>query len=112
MESRGWNVERMIGNALQMGIPDLNAAHPKWGERWIDVKVPGKYTFTDAQKRKWPLWAEFGRGIWIITAATQIEYDKLFQPPNWRDFWKASWGVIPDIDALITELQNERANEE
>lgn len=37
----------MIGNAFQMGVPDLFVAHPKWGQRWIDVKRPGRnYSFT------------------------------------------------------------------
>ena len=33
-----------------------------------------------------------GIGIWILTAATQDEYDKLFKLPNWRAYWKESWG--------------------
>ena len=108
LKIRGWHVERMIGNAFQMGVPDLFIAHPKWGQRWIDVKRPGKnYTFTKAQKLKWPVWEAFGVGIWILTAASQEEYDKLFAPPNWRDYWKASWGKTPDIDALLDELDRE-----
>lgn len=103
LRARQWHVERMIGNAFQMGIPDLYVFHRKYGERWIDVKVPGKYTFTREQKIKWPVWDSFNRGIWILTAATQTEYDKLFGPPNWRDYWKPGWGV-PDIDALLDEL--------
>ena len=71
LKIRGWHVERMIGNAFQMGVPDLFIAHPKWGQRWIDVKRPGKnYTFTKAQKLKWPVWEAFGIGIWILTAAS------------------------------------------
>ncbi|MGO8994885.1 MAG: hypothetical protein ACLQVI_16340, partial [Polyangiaceae bacterium] len=38
LKIRGWHVERMIGNAFQMGVPDLFIAHLKWGQRWIDVK--------------------------------------------------------------------------
>lgn len=49
---RGWLVERMIGNAYQKGIPDLFVSHPKFGQRWIDVKNPVTYTFTRAQKKK------------------------------------------------------------
>ena len=108
LKARGWHVERMIGNAFQMGVPDLFIAHPKWGQRWIDVKRPGKnYSFTKAQKLKWPVWEAFGIGIWILTAATQEEYDKLFAPPNWRAYWKESWGQVPDIDALLDELDRE-----
>ncbi len=25
-------------------------------------------------------------------------------PPNWRDYWKPSWGDVPDIDGLLDEL--------
>lgn len=37
---------------------------------------------------------------------TQEEYDKLFAPPNWRDFWKPSFEP-PDVDAMIDELVRE-----
>lgn len=108
LKCREWHVERVIGNALQMGLPDLFIAHKRWGTRWLDVKRPGsKYSFTKAQKRKWPILDAFGVGIWILTAATQAQYDLLFKPPNWKDFWKESWGIIPDIDALLDELDRE-----
>jgi hypothetical protein len=105
LEAREWLVERMIGNAFQTGIPDLYAHHPKWGSRWIDVKNAGKYSFTKAQKRKWPLWESYGVGIWILTSADQHAYDKLFAPPNWRNYWKASWGVIPNIEELLAQVK-------
>jgi len=95
----------MIGNALQYGVPDLYAHHVKWSGRWIDVKVEGKYSFTTAQKIKWPLWEKHGVGIWILTGATQKQYDRLFQPPNWRDYWKPSWDAKPDIDALLDQIE-------
>jgi hypothetical protein len=107
LESRGWLVERMIGNAYQQGIPDLYCFHPSWGERWIDVKVEGRYSFTKAQKTKWPLWESFGCPIWILTDATQEQYDKLFDKPNWRDYWKPSWDKKPNIDALMDEIPDD-----
>lgn len=107
LETRGWLVERLIGNAYQMGIPDLYLHHRKWGSRWVDVKVEGKYSFTKAQKLKWPKWEQFGVGIWILTNANQEQYDKLFRPPNWREYWKASWGDLPDVDELLEELIRE-----
>lgn len=107
LRTRGWLVERVIGNAFQMGLPDLFAHHPKWGSRWIDVKVEGHYSFTRAQKHKWPLWEHFNLGIWILTDATQEEYDKLFAPPNWRQFVKVTWKVLSeeDIDQLLQEIE-------
>lgn len=105
LDARGWLVEHTHGNLYQTGFPDLFVAHTKWGQRWIDCKQPKRYTFTKAQKLKWPRWESKGVGIWIMTAATQEQYDVLFAPPNWRDYWKASWGDIPDIDKLLAEMQ-------
>jgi len=105
LEVRGWHVEIMIGNAYQFGIPDLYCFHRKWGERWIDVKNPKKYAFTRPQKAKWPEWERAGIGIWILVAATQEEYDKLFQPPNWRKYVKKNW-KIPSQDEIDKMLDN------
>jgi len=107
LKARGWHVEHTHGNLYQTGFPDLYVMHEKWGTRWIDCKQPKKYTFTKAQRLKWPLWAAKGTGIWILTAASQEEYDKLFRPPNWRGYWRESWGQVPDIDALLDELDRE-----
>lgn len=106
---RTWNVEHTHGNSFQTGFPDLFIAHRSHGTRWIDVKNPKRYRFTDAQCRKWPVWEAFGIGIWILVAATQSEYDKLFGPPNWRDYWKPQWAVA-DVDAIIAQLLSEEAD--
>jgi len=113
LQARGWLVEVMHGNAFQKGIPDLWVHHPKWGGRWIDCKNPESYSFTKAQRRKWPIWDHFGVGIWILTAATQEEYDKLFALPNWRDYWKDSWDLptVDDIDVMLEELNREATEE-
>ena len=112
MRIRGWLVERMTGNMYQKGIPDLYCFNRKWGERWVDVKNPGKYDFTDDQKRKWPVWDDAGRGIYILTAATQEEYDKLFGPPNMMDYWKPSWNKKFNLEVLLMELREEMAEEQ
>jgi len=106
LKIRGWLVEQTHGNLFQDGFPDLFIAHPRYGVRWIDCKVPGRYEFTRAQRQKWPIWDSYGIGIWILTAATQEEYDKLFAPPNWKDYWKDKYGV-PDIEELLRELDAE-----
>ena len=113
LEVREWLVEVMHGNAFQRGIPDLYLFHRKWGQRWVDVKNPKQYAFTKAQKFKWPRWEKAGLGIWILTAASQEEYDKLFAAPNWRDYWKPSWAPpTPDeIDKLLQEVIDETAEE-
>jgi hypothetical protein len=92
----------MVGNAFQMGIPDLYVYHKKYGERWIDIKNPVSYNYTKSQKWKWPTWEEAGIGVWIIVGATDEEYDKLFKSPNMRDYWKPSYDV--DRDKLLEEM--------
>jgi hypothetical protein len=108
---RGWHVERIVGLGIQFGLPDLYITHPKWGQRWLEVKCPDHYTFTRHQKRKFPILDHYGTGIWILTAATDDEYQRLFKLPNWRDYWKPEWGsseIVEDgIDALLDELNKE-----
>jgi hypothetical protein len=106
LKARGWHVERMLANAYQTGIPDLYCYHEKWGQRWVEVKRPDQYSFTRAQRLKWPEWDRAGIGIWILTAATQEQYDLLFAPPNWHEFWRPSFQA-PDVDAMLDELVRE-----
>lgn len=115
LSGRGWLVERVIGNAFQKGLPDLFLGHPQHGWRWVDIKVFGKYSFTKPQRQKWPIWEQYGIGIWILGAASEeectvqhmaTEYNKLFEPPNWRQFWKSSWDEKDDIDKMLDELNN------
>lgn len=101
--NHGWHVERIIGNAFQSGLPDLYAGHKEYGQRWIEVKNESRYDFTRAQKLKFPVLDSFGIGIWVLVAATEIEYDKLFKPPNWKDYWKTRYGAI-NIDELLDDL--------
>ena len=108
LRARGWWVERMIGNAFQKGVPDLYIAHPEHGQRWIDIKNPVAYEYTKAQCQKWPVWDQYGIGIWIITGATEEEYDKLWKPPNWRLFWKPRYDeYLMNVDVLLDELMTQ-----
>lgn len=113
LERKKWHVERLIGNTLQYGIPDLFIAHKDYGTRWVDIKVYGGYSFTKKQRQKWPIWEKYGIGIWILGAKSKVEctkvhmleeYDNLFQQPNWRQFWKASWDIKPDIDNMLEDV--------
>lgn len=105
LKARDWLVESTHGSAFQRGFPDLFLAHPKWGIRWVDVKVEGRYSFTKAQRIKWPLWERYGVGIWVLTAANQENYDRLFAPPNWRSYWKSSW-ELPTIDDVLAQFDH------
>ena len=112
VKERGWNVERMIGNQLQKGIPDIYIQHPKHGDRWIDLKNPRDYEFTSAQIIKWPIWEAHGTPIWIITGWTDEEYDKLFVPCNWREYWKPKYDeqrleLEQDMQDLFDEFEQE-----
>jgi hypothetical protein len=83
---RDWFVMNMTGNYEQMGVPDLYAAHEKYGPRWVEVKRKEKYRFTKWQLEIFPQLTAKGVGIWVLTAATEKEYKKLFGPANWYHF--------------------------
>lgn len=111
LKAKGWHVERLVGNAFQKGIPDIFIIHPEHGLRFIDIKVYKRYHLTKAQRAKWPIWEKFGMGIWILGADSKEactkehminEYEKLFNKPNWRDFWKESYNI--NIDEIIGEI--------
>lgn len=109
LKARGWHVERMLANKFQTGIPDLFCYCRKWGMRWVEIKRRDRYSFTLRQRQKWPAWEKAGLGIWVLTAATQEQYDLLFKPPNWRQFWRPSFATptASDVDAMLDELVRE-----
>lgn len=80
---RGWFVKATHGNMFQKGFPDLYATHSKFRARWIEVKCPTGYCFTAAQLEDFPKICANGSGVWVLTAATEEEYAKLWQPCNW-----------------------------
>jgi hypothetical protein len=83
---KGWFVKETHGSMYQAGFPDLYATHVKYRQRWIEVKCPTGYCFTPAQLRDYPLYEANGSPIWILTAATEEEYAKLFKPSNWTHY--------------------------
>lgn len=80
---RGWYVKATHGNTLQHGFPDLYATHSRYGARWIEVKNPESYSFTPAQEECFPKFCANGTQIWVLIAATEEEYQKLWKPCNW-----------------------------
>jgi hypothetical protein len=111
LRDRGWFVRNTHGNAFQKGFPDLFAFNESFlktefgAVRWIDVKVEGQYRFTKAQCLEWPEWEAGGVGIWIITGDADSDYAKLFDPPNFRDYWKPSYDKyrVP-LDDILGDL--------
>lgn len=85
---RGWLVRELHGDANNYGWPDLYACHRKYAIRWIEVKLPNMKgsRFTAAQMEWFPKLSANGTGIWILTAANEAEYTKLFQPQNWYHY--------------------------
>jgi hypothetical protein len=81
-----WFVKETHGNMFQSGFPDLYAFHQSYGQRWIEVKNPENYKFTPAQLEWFPKFSAHQCGIWILVAATEEEYRKLFKPANWHVF--------------------------
>lgn len=86
LRERGWVVKETHGNMYQSGLPDLYIAHKSYGSRWVEVKNPLAYSFTPAQMEFFPQLASVGIGVWILTAAEEYEYRKLFKPCNWYSF--------------------------
>lgn len=81
-----WFVKETHGNMYSSGWPDLYACKRKYGPRWIEVKNPDKYVFQPSQIADFTRWTAEGIGIWILVAATEEEYAKLFAKPNWSHY--------------------------
>lgn len=98
LRAYGWYVLRTHGSMFQSGFPDDYATHSRYGARWIEVKTPHRTgeVFTAAQLDVFPKLCASGSGVWVLTAATDSEYQKLFDRPNWSYFlmaWKGMQGL-------------------
>lgn len=82
LRERGWFVKVLHGNLFQSGMPDLFICQRRYGSRFVEIKNPEAYSFTSAQWETFPRLIAEGVGVWILVAATEIEYQKLFQKPN------------------------------
>lgn len=89
LKTKDWFAKETHGNAYQFGFPDVYAAHRLYGARWIETKNPVSYSFTPAQLDTFPMMSAKGVGIWILTAATEEQYQLLFGAPNWQYFLPA-----------------------
>ena len=87
LRQKGWYVKVMVGGTYMYGIPDLYATHCVYGPRWIEVKNPTRWSFTAAQKVEFPKLQRNGTKIWILVAATEAEYLKLFKEPNMNKYF-------------------------
>lgn len=87
LKAFNWYVMRTHGNMYQSGFPDLYATHKVYGPRWIEVKNPLAHCFTAAQIEHFPKLETNGTNIWILVGATLKEYEKLFKPPNYSEYF-------------------------
>lgn len=80
LEARGWYVKEMHASSRLSGFPDLFATHIDYGYRLIEVKLPNMEgsKFTPAQIKDFPKFTANGAPIWIMTSATEKEYQQLF----------------------------------
>lgn len=83
LKANDWFVKVIVGNAVQFGLPDVYAAHPMFGAKWIEMKNPKGYSFTQAQQETFPKLHAAGVGIWILFGYDDAELKKLTQPANW-----------------------------
>jgi hypothetical protein len=88
LKIKDWYIKRTHGNIYQSGFADIFACHHVYGQRWIEVKLPGMKgsKFTPAQLESFPKFCAHGSGVWVLTAATEEEYAKLFKAPNWWQY--------------------------
>lgn len=82
MHSRGWLTVKTTGGRFSSGWPDLFCAHPEYGMKWVETKVPGG-RLRPSQRKMFTKLAKHGVKIWVIIEPDG--YYKLFNEPNW---WK------------------------
>lgn len=95
LRCKGWYVIRTHGNMFQSGLPDDFACHSRYGQRWIEIKDPNRSgdVFTNAQHEVFPKLCANGSGVWVLSGATESEYQKLFTRPNWYQYLGCWTGI-------------------
>jgi hypothetical protein len=114
LQMRGWMVCILHANAHQSGLPDLFIARRGLGSRFVEVKQPKKYVFTEAQCEVFSKFAANDVGIWILTSATEHEYKKLFNVCNWWAYFEPTKMRSPKLvkkppEAIGPEADIQRA---
>jgi len=81
----GWFTLETYGSLYQSGFPDVYACKRGFGQRWIEVKNPKEYKFTNMQLETFPRLECEGVPIWILTSN---DLSPIHGPPNWREYLK------------------------
>lgn len=84
LHADGWHCKELHGDLYQYGMPDVFACKKGEGWKFIEVKNPAGYKFTNAQYETFPRLQSEGVGVWILTSETQVPLLK--GPPNWHKF--------------------------
>lgn len=93
LEDRNWIVKVVHATMYNFGFPDVIATHKKYGIKFIEIKRPTGYTFTAAQYKFFPQFCANGAPIYILTAANEENYQRLFGKSNlWIYMGKISDG--------------------
>ena len=82
LEDRNWYVRILHGNVFQAGLTDLVAFHKRFGIRFIEIKNPKSYHFTASQLKEFPKIVAHGTPVYILCAANDENYQRLFGPGN------------------------------
>lgn len=88
LKNDGWYCKSTHGNEFQAGFPDIFACNMRAGSRWIEVKCPTGYNFTQAQVQDFISLTKHGSDIWVLTHEDEIW--KLHRPANWVSYLR--WG--------------------
>lgn len=84
LRANGWFCKELHGDLYQFGMPDIFACKRGEGWRFVEIKQPVRYSFTNAQYESFPRLQSEGIGVWILTSETQL--DLLKKPANWHQF--------------------------
>ncbi len=82
LEDRNWMVKVVCASLFNYGFPDLLVCHAKYGIKLIEVKVATSFRFTPAQLRDFKEFISHGAPIYILTAANEENYQRLFRKSN------------------------------
>lgn len=89
LEYKGWFVQNIHGNMFQNGLPDVFCSHPRYPNRWVELKTPARARerhggLSDNQMDKFKLMHDHGVGIWVL--AKVVDWTLLCGPPNWLKY--------------------------
>lgn len=96
----GWYCRVTHGNKYQSGLPDIYCCHRRYGTRWVEVKRPTGYRFTNDQVNVFHRFASKGIGVWVLTSEQDHERNKLFAHANWWAYLSTGSQINVPIDKI------------